>query len=1100
MSSRRERKLVTVVFVDLVGFTARAEELDPEDVEAILRPYHERLRSELERHGGTVEKFIGDAVMAVFGAPVAHEDDAERAARAALAIRDWAAEEGELEVRIAVNTGEALVSLDARPEAGEAMVAGDVVNTAARLQTAAAVNGILVGEQTHRATSHVIDYREAEPVEAKGKAAPVPTWEALQARARFGVDVRQLARSNLVGREKEIRAIRELFERVSEERQPRAITLVGAPGIGKSRLVYELFQIADQYPEILYWRQGRCLPYGDGVSFWAFAEVVKAQTGILETDSSEEAEGKLRRAVLEAVGEGGDAEWVLTHLRPLVGLAGEAGAGESRQAESFFAWRRFLEAVASERPLVLVFEDLHWADERFLDFVEHLREWVVDVPLFLLGTSRPELLTRRPGWPDVLRLSPLSDDDTAALVHALLARTVLPAEMQTTLLERAGGNPLYAEEFARMAGERGFDGELPLPQTVQGVIAARIDGLAPEDKELLGDGAVVGKVFWAGAVAAIAGDDRWTLEERLQGLARRDFLRRERRSSVEGESEYAFLHVLVRDVAYGSIPRAGRAEKHRLAAEWLETLSDDRTEDRAELLAHHYGQALELARASGRAEDAERLEEPARRYLILAGDRAFQLDVLKAASYYERALAALAPDDPERARMRARLADTAQEDGRLHEAVAGYAEAIPILRGQNDVQGTGEAMVRLALALWRIGETARSSGILEEAIELLEREPLGPTLVRAYTRTAVNHVLAGRRSEGLEWTGRALPLAEKLGLHGEVARLLQMRGIAKAQSASELHGVEDLRQALAIALEHGLGFEAATSYSNLGETIEPLEGPGKALELLEAGVELAEGRGLTHHAWWTRAAITVTYFDLGRWDDALELADEVIAWDRDHGRSQMEVQAAQATTLIHILRGNLAEAERFLEYELPRSRDIGDVQTHGPALIIAAMIEQERGRPNEARRFLEELDELTRDTPQWRILLLTATAQIGAAVGATELAARHLDEARAQAGRASPYAAAAIATAQAVLAEARTELEPAVDFYRHAVEGWRRLGIVHELAGALGGLGRSLVGLGRYDEAAAPLAEARELFVGLGARPFITETDELLERVTAAAS
>ena len=991
-TTRRERKLVTVVFCDLVGFTSRAEALDPEDVEAILRPYHERLRAELERHGGTVEKFIGDAVMAVFGAPQVHEDDGERAVRAALAIRDWVTDEPELEVRIAVNTGEALVSLDARPEAGEGMVAGDVVNTAARLQASAPVNGILVGEQTQRATSHVIDYREAEPAEAKGKANPVPTWEALQARAGFGVDVRQLARTGLVGRADELGGLRDAFEQVRHERQPRAVTLVGAPGLGKSRLVYELFRTVEEDPELVYWRQGRCLPYGDGVSFWALAEVVKAQAGILETDSFEEAESKLRRAVSETVGAGGDAEWVLTHLRPLVGLAGIASGGESRQAESFFAWRRFLEDVASERPFVLVFEDLHWAEERFLDFVEHLLEWAADVPLLLLCTSRPELLTRRPGWSNTLQLSPLSTDDTASLLHALLARSVLPAEVQATLLERAGGNPLYAEEFARMVGERGFDGELSLPETVQGVIAARIDGLPPEDKELLQDAAVVGKVFWAGAVAAMTGDDRWTLEERLQRLARRDFLRRERRSSVEGESEYAFLHVLVRDVAYGSIPRSGRAVKHRLAAEWLETLSDDRTEDRAELLAHHYGRALELARASGSAGEAQRLEEPARRYLVLAGDRAFQLDVLKAASYYEQALTALSPDDPERAHVRVKIADTAQEDGRLHEAVAGYDEAIPILLAEGDVQAAGEAMVRLAVALWRLGDTARSRSVLEEAVALLEQEPLGPTLVRAYARTAVNHVLAGRRREGLEWTDKALPLAERFELIGEVVRLLQMRGIAKEQSGVTV-GLDDLRQALALALEHGLGFEAATAYLNLGETIYATEGPAKELELFEEGIEFALGRGLMHQAWWTKAPMTMALFDLGRWDEALQLADEIIAWDLDHGGSQMEVLAAQAKALIQVCRGELAEAVGFMERDLARSRAIGDVQTVAPALMIAALVEEQRGEPAQARRLLEELDEVTREAPIWRVLVLTSTARTGTAVGAIDVVARHADEA-----------------------------------------------------------------------------------------------------------
>jgi class 3 adenylate cyclase/tetratricopeptide (TPR) repeat protein len=1094
MSSRRERKLVSVVFVDLVGFTARSETLDPEDVEAILRPYHERLRAELERHGGTVEKFIGDAVMAVFGAPQAHEDDAERAVRAALAIRDWAVEENNLEVRIAVNTGEALVSLDARPETGEGLVAGDVVNTAARLQTAAPVNGVLVGEQTQRATSHVIDYREGDHVQAKGKAEPIRVWEAVQATARLGVDVRQLARADLVGREEEIRAIRDLFEQVREERQPRALTLVGVPGIGKSRLVYELFRIADQNPELLYWRQGRCLAYGDGVTFWALAEVAKAQAGILDSDSSEEADVKLRRAVREVVGEGGDAEWVLNHLRPLVGLT--ADAGESRQAESFFAWRRFLEAVATERPCVLVFEDLHWADERFLDFVEHLLEWVADVPLLLLCTSRPELLARRPGWTDTLQLAPLSDEQTAALVHSLLEQAVLPAEVQRTLLERAGGNPLYAEEFARMVGERGPLAELPLPETVQGVIAARIDGLPAEDKELLQDGAVVGKVFWTGAVASLAGEDRWALEERLQGLARRDFLRRERRSSVEAESEYAFLHVLVRDVAYGSIPRSNRAEKHRLAAVWLEALSDDRVEDRAELLAHHYGEALELARASGDAERAEQLEEPARRHLIMAGDRAFSLDPTKAGAYYQKALEALGQDDPERARVSVKVADAVQEEGRLHEAVAGYEGAIPILRHQGDVQSTGGAMVRLALALWRIGETARSRTVLEQAVELLEQEPVGPNLVRAYARTATNHVLAGRSREGLEWTAKALPLAEKLGLQPEVVRLLQMRGLAR-QDLGEA-GVDDLRRALALGLEHGLGFETATSYTNLAEALHASGGPVEALELLEEAIGFAQHHGLEHHLWWTRSNTAIVLFDLGRWDEALQVADEVVDWDRRRGGSQLEVAASMAKAVILTFRGELDAASALLEGLLPRARAIEDLQTLAPALTFSALVSAQRGDLAVARRLLEEADERMRESPTWRINLLAQTVYIAAAVRAHDLAARQVDAAAKEARNVN--AVSSVATARAILAEARGELRSAADLYADAAERWREFGGVVALALALLGLGRCRVRLGEPDEAETALAEARELFATLEARLFLAEADELLEETRAAAS
>ena len=327
--AREERKVVTVLFADLVGFTARAERLDPEDVHALLAPYYAHLRSELERFGGTVEKFIGDAVMALFGAPTAHEDDPERAVRAALAIRDWANEQDDLQVRIAVNTGEALVALGARAAEGEGMAAGDVVNTAARLQSAAPVNGILVGETTYRATSQSIDYREAEPVEAKGKAEPITVWEALEARSRYGVDLPQ-AQAPLVGRERELDTLRDALERARSQRGLQLVTLVGVPGIGKSRLVYELFRSIEAEPDFTTWRQGRSLPYGEGVSFWALAEIVKAQAGILESDSDEEVAGKLTAAVQEVAADVSEADWMAARLRSLVGLAG----GDDDSAEN----------------------------------------------------------------------------------------------------------------------------------------------------------------------------------------------------------------------------------------------------------------------------------------------------------------------------------------------------------------------------------------------------------------------------------------------------------------------------------------------------------------------------------------------------------------------------------------------------------------------------------------------------------------------------------------------------------------------------------------------------------------------------------------------
>ena len=580
LPSYEERKVVTVLFADLVRSTSSAERMDPEDIRALLSPLYARLRAELERFGGTVEKFIGDAVMALFGAPVAHEDDPERAVLAALAIRDWVQAKERIQVRLAVNTGEALVMLDARPAEGEGMAAGDVVNTAARLQAAAPVNGILVGERTFRATRGVIEYRRAPPVAAKGKKEPVAAWEALRARGRSGIGFPGQPRTALVGRARELGVLRRALARVRAERSPQLVTVAGVPGIGKSRMLYELWQAAEADAEPVRWRLGRSLPYGDGVSFWALAEMVKAQAGILESDTSEQAEAKLARMTADVVAGASEADWVRRHLGALAGVrGGGVPAGGDRRDEAFATWRYFFEALAEQRPLVLVFDDLHWADDGLLDFVDYLVDWAGEVPLLVVGAARPELLERRPGWgggkPNALTLSlaPLSDDDTAQLIGLLLGRPVLEAGQQAVLLAQAGGNPLYAEQYVQMLAEQGAGQGMLVPESIQAIIGARLDLLDPSDKRLLQDAAVVGRVFWPGAVAALGGGTgRRELWESLHRLERKQFVRRERRSSVAGETQYAFAHALLRDVAYGQIPRAARVGKHLGAVGWIESL------------------------------------------------------------------------------------------------------------------------------------------------------------------------------------------------------------------------------------------------------------------------------------------------------------------------------------------------------------------------------------------------------------------------------------------------------------------------------------------------------------------------------------------------
>ncbi len=426
----------------------------------------------------------------------------------------------------------------------------------------------------------MIEYREVEPIVAKGKDEPVPAWEVVAARARFGSDVEQAPLAPLVGREQEIDQLRAALGRVRRERAPELVTLVGVPGMGKSRLVAELFQVVDADPELITWRQGRCLPYGDGISYWALGEMAKAQAGVLESDSAEVAEAKLAEAVEALVPDREVAAWVVGHLRPLVGLGGEPGAGAEARGEAFAAWRRFLEALAEQRPTVLVFEDLHWADDGLLDFVDGLVDRAGGVPLLVVCSARPELLTRRSGWAGgkanavTLSLTPLSNEDTSRIVAGLLSQAVLPVETQQTLLRRAEGNPLFAEEYVRMLRDRGLlrrEGSVwrleatgvDVPETVQAIIAARLDALTADEKALLQDASVVGKVFWQSAVEAIAGLSRWEVDELLHSLERKEFVRRERRASVAGETEYAFRHVLVRDVAYGQIPRARTGRRAR---------------------------------------------------------------------------------------------------------------------------------------------------------------------------------------------------------------------------------------------------------------------------------------------------------------------------------------------------------------------------------------------------------------------------------------------------------------------------------------------------------------------------------------------------------
>jgi class 3 adenylate cyclase len=625
-----ERKVVTVLFADLVGFTARAESLDPEDVRAILTPYFARVRSEIETFGGVVEKFIGDAVMAVFGAPVAHGDDPERAVRAALAMCAAVDElnrndpELDLKVRIAVNTGEALVSLAANATHGEGVVAGDVVNTASRLQEAAPVNGILVGEETYRATRSVIRYEDAEPVVAKGKQEPVHVWRAVAASA--GPGERAAGRVPMLGRVSELGVLERIWDRVVDERRPQLVTLFGSAGIGKTRLATEFAQLARTGDARVV--VGRSLPYGEVLPYGAFATQVKQVARIFDTDVAGIACEKLDQAVAELLG--GEANEVSSHIAMLIGLGREGGVGERQTL--FFSARRLVEALATERPTVLVFEDIHWADAGMLDLLEVLASRVRDVPLLLVALARPDLLERRPAWGGglpgytALPVEPLSEEDANELAVQVLTHMQKRSDGSAEIGLVGEGNPLFIEELAASVAEDAAATPAELPTTIRGIVSARLDGLPPAERAVLLDAAVVGKVFWTGALQRMSSGEL-PLSELLDSLEGRDLIRREPVSRLRGDQQFSFKHDLIRDNAYATLPRPQRRKRHAQVAAFLEETTPE-IHAAASALAHHWSESGENARAAD--------------YFVIAGDQAGRgWARAEAAAFYQEALARL---------------------------------------------------------------------------------------------------------------------------------------------------------------------------------------------------------------------------------------------------------------------------------------------------------------------------------------------------------------------------------------------------------------------------------------------------------------------------
>jgi len=820
--STEDRREISVLFVDLVDFTPYAERSDPELIRAMQHEFFATVRRIVSQHGGVVEKYIGDAVMAVFGAPVVTETDPLRCVRAGLELQRALARQrpgSGLSFRIGVATGEALVDLAAARDGGQAIVAGDVVNTAARIQSVAPPDGVLVCGRTHARTADAIRYQAQPPMILRGRSTPTELWLAVAPVPR------QQGRPDpdptpLVERQHELELLSGALRRALMDRTPQLVTLYGQAGIGKSRLVRELHRrleaLGVDTPVV--WHTGHCRPFGENVTYAGLADIVRAEAGILETDPTTTAERRLRDAVHQLV-PGPDGDRLAEALAPLVGLPGPVLPAE----EAASAWRRFLVALANRHSTVLVFEDLHWADEPMLRFIELLAASAQNVPLLVLTTARPELIHRYPGWPGTIAgsvtitLPPLRPDAMATLYRHMLGESQVALETLQPLVELADGIPLYAQEYVRMLAERRTmlpadpqAAPLPMPDNVHAVIANRVDLLEPADRAVLQAAAVVGMAFWPGAVASALTQPIGLVEASLRRLAQREFIVEQPESIMAGEREFRFRHVLVRDVCYQRLPRRERAARHERTADWLEAQSPRQGTDLAEVLAHHRWTAHKIAQSLNLP--VQTYAEAARRALYLAARRAYALHALDAArTHVARAISLLpATEDttPAAEHERLRLELFAAEldfyrDRSTFLAADGAARlrrlAEQLTAGAADPGRTGDAARAWTLvgqAAWLRTDREEALAALGRAVALFEPLPDSAEKVDAYAELGRLHMLNYECEPAIAAAGTAAAIAARLGLVEALASARITTATARYESGDP-SGLAELREVTA---------------------------------------------------------------------------------------------------------------------------------------------------------------------------------------------------------------------------------------------------------------------------------------------------------------
>ena len=1082
-----ERRLVSVLFADLVGYTSLSEGRDFEDVRDLQTRYFDTARTVIERYGGTVEKFIGDAVMALWGAPTAREDDAERAVRAALELVDAVAALGPSEngaglgLRAGVLTGEAAVTLGAE---GQGMVTGDLVNTASRIQAAAAPGAVLVGDSTHRATEAAIAYAPAGARELKGKAEPVQLWQALRVIANRGGEGRSVGlESPFVGRERELRLVKELFHATVDDRSARLLSIVGAAGMGKSRISWEFEKYIDGLFDTVYWHRGRCLAYGEGVAYWALADMVRMRARISEDEPPEVAIPKLSEAIAEAVEDAEERAFIEPRLQHLLGLTERVAPDRE---DLFSAWRLFVERMAERYPVVMVFEDIHWADAALLEFVEALLERSRAHPIFVLTLARPDLIDRHPGFGSRVRsfssatLDPLDDHAIDSLLQGLVPG--IEEDAVARIRERAEGVPFYAVETVRMLLDRGLlePGEagyrvagdlstLQVPETLQTLISARLDSLEKSERTLLQDASVLGKTFNARGLSALAGADEVALRPLLDELARKELVYFDSDPFSPERGQYGFLQALVQRVAYETLSRRDRKVKHLAAARYLAEEAGIEPDEIAEVIAAHY---LDAVRADEDAEDAAEIRDSARNWLERAGERATSLAAAEEAQRAFEGAAELADDPAEHARLLERSADMARTGDRMERAEQLYTRARDLYREAGATQAEARTTAGIARAIWTTGRTEEAIRLAEEAYAVLGSDELRREGAALAAELARLHFFTGDFDAAIARIERALPIAEQTHDMTLLASALNTKGML--YSINRPHESYALQTgALRIALDHDLVFEALRAYNNLMIQLDQLDRGGEVLPLMEEALDLARRRGDQHWvATLTSSAISL-FFWVGRWDEAEELA-------QDYDPSTLNVTALGAYTDLAELawrRGLDEESRRWLERAAAVTGDPGDRQWRQTLLSVRRVREVVEGHFDEAfaTAVSEVADQLEqREQDALVAVSLRAVAALVPLVEDSSPAEGPLAVVKETFGADMPRSVTAgAARLEGVLAAFRGEHGEAADRFGVALAAARSIHYVPWVAEILVDYASSLVSDDRGEEAAPLLAEAR---------------------------